>query len=62
MWQAARRSQYRKVRYVLMAIEDFERLTQGIEDPRRVFGPGETPADIAEIFDRELDKLIEDAG
>jgi hypothetical protein len=55
-------TQHRKARYVLMAIEDFERLTRGVEDPRRAFGPGETPAEIAEIFNRELDKLIEDAG
>ncbi|WP_162918703.1 hypothetical protein [Taklimakanibacter deserti] len=27
-------------------------------DPRRVYGPGETPAELAEVIIPELDKLI----
>lgn len=47
---------HRKPRYVLMTYEDFQNVRK--VDPRRVFGPGETPAELAEIILPELDKLI----
>ncbi len=47
---------HRRTRYVLMAIEDYERLTKAA-DPRRVYGPGEAPADIADIFLPHLAEL-----
>ena len=47
---------HRKPRYVLMTYEDFQNIRK--IDPRRVFGPGETPAELAEIIFPELDKLI----
>jgi prevent-host-death family protein len=40
---------------VVMSAEAYERLTQ-IEDPRRVYGPGETPPDLAEMLLTELDR------
>lgn len=51
-------TQYRKPRYVLMTYEDFEKMAHRIEDPRRVFGPGETPPELAAILVPELDRLI----
>lgn len=51
-------TQHRKPRYVLMTYEDFEQMQGRAEDPRRVFGPGETPAELSEIFLPELDRLI----
>ena len=53
-------TQHRKPRYVLMTYEDFQTIRR--PDPRRVFGPGEMPPELAEIFLPELDKLIEDGG
>ncbi len=53
-------TQHRKPRYVLMTYEDFQTIRR--PDPRRVYGPGETPQDLAEILLPELDKLIADGG
>ncbi len=49
---------HRRPRYVLMAIEDYERLTQAA-DPRRVFGSGEAPPDIVELFLPHLAELAQ---
>lgn len=49
-------TQHRKPRYVLMTYEDFQTIRR--PDPRRAFGAGEMPAELAEIFLPELDKLI----
>ena len=51
-------TQHRKPRYVLMTYDDFEKMTHRNEDPRRVYGPGETPPDLAAIIGPELDRLI----
>lgn len=51
-------TQHRKPRYVLMTYEDFAQMQNKAEDPRRVFGPGEAPADLSEIILPELDRLI----
>jgi hypothetical protein len=53
-------TQHRKPRYVLMTYEDFRAIRQ--PNPRRVFGPGEMPAELAEVFLPALDKLIADDG
>lgn len=53
-------TQHRKPRYVLMTYEDFQQIRA--TDPRRVYGPGETPSDLADILLPELDKLIADHG
>ena len=49
----------RKPRYVLMTLVDYR---QGREDPRRVFGPGQTPPELAEMILPELDRLIAEGG
>lgn len=49
-------TQHRKPRYVLMTYEDFQAIKRG--NPQRVFGPGETPADLEALIVPELDKLI----
>lgn len=53
-------TQHRKPRYVLMTYDDFESLSRRAEDPRRVYGAGETPPELANIILPELDALIED--
>ncbi|MGM4984388.1 MULTISPECIES: prevent-host-death protein [Rhizobium] len=50
-------TQHRKARYVLMTYEDFAAMKEN-SDPRRVFGPGETPTELAELIVPELDRLI----
>jgi PHD/YefM family antitoxin component YafN of YafNO toxin-antitoxin module len=52
-------TQHRKPRFVLMAIEDFERL-RGAADPRKVYRVEETPPELAEIFMAGLDRIIND--
>lgn len=39
-----------------MTYEDFQNIRK--VDPRRVYGPGETPPELAKIILPELDKLI----
>lgn len=41
---------------MLMSADQYDRLQAA--DPLRVFGPGETPAELAETFLPELDRLI----
>lgn len=52
----------RKPRYVQMTYDMFHAMTRGREDPRRVFGPGETPRELADLILPELDRLIEEGG
>jgi PHD/YefM family antitoxin component YafN of YafNO toxin-antitoxin module len=52
-------TQHRKVRFVLMAIEDFEHLSARPSDTRRVFRTDQTPPEIAEIFEAALDRMID---
>jgi len=53
-------TQHRKPRYVLMTYEDFQNIRK--TDPCQVFGPGEMPRELADVFLPELDKLIADGG
>ena len=53
-------TEHRKDRFVMMAIEDFERLRRHA-DPQRVYGAGETPPDLAAAFAREIDRVLDDA-
>ena len=55
-------TQHRKPRYVLMTYDDFQLISQKHDDPHRVFGPGETPSELAAIILPELDRLIEQAS
>jgi hypothetical protein len=51
-------TQHRKARFVLMAMEDFERLKAGNPDPRRVYRVEETPPDLAGKLGAGLDRII----
>lgn len=54
-------TRHRKPRYVMMSYELFERMRQSA-DPRRTFGAGETPGELAELFGAELDRLAKGDG
>jgi len=54
-------TQHRRPRYVLMTVEDFERLGQRA-DPRRVYGAGEAPAELAEMILEAIDARLGPAG
>jgi prevent-host-death family protein len=47
-------------RFVLMAIEDYQKLTTRSEDPRRAFKLGHMPAEDRELLLSGLDRLIGD--
>ncbi len=51
-------TQHRKVRFVMMAVEDFEQLSSARLDPRRAIETEHTPHEIAAIFEPALDALI----
>jgi prevent-host-death family protein len=55
-------TQHRKPRYVLMTYDEYQAMTKARANPRRVFGPGETAAELAETILPELDKLIEEGA
>ncbi|MDQ0467954.1 type II toxin-antitoxin system prevent-host-death family antitoxin [Labrys wisconsinensis] len=48
---------HRKPRFVLMSVEDFERM-QAQGRPRRVYGVGETPPELAEMLAAELERRV----
>jgi prevent-host-death family protein len=54
-------TEHRKDRFVMMSIEDFERLRKA-GDPQRAFGAGETPSDIAAPFLAEIDRVLDAPG
>lgn len=47
-------------RFVLMAIEDYDRLQARAADPRRAFRVDQAPDDLAQLLTEGLDRLIED--
>lgn len=52
-------TQHRKPRFVLMALEDFERLRANGTDPRKAYLTEETPVDFAAALQRGLDDIID---
>lgn len=52
-------TQHRKVRFVMMAVEDYEQLAAAGKDPRRVVRTDQTPQELADIFLPALDAMIE---
>jgi len=52
-------TQHRKARFVLMAVEDYERLKADSADPRRAYRTDETPADLAALLVAGLDRIID---
>jgi hypothetical protein len=55
-------TQRRQPRYVLMTYDKYQAITKTRDNPRRVFGPGETPTELAEMILPELDRLIEEGA
>ena len=57
-------TQHRRARFVLMAVEDYDRLSAQAADPRRVLRTEDTPDDIRALLAPALDALIngEDAA
>jgi hypothetical protein len=51
-------TQHRKARFVLMAIEDFERLKATNPDPRRAYRVEDTPPELAGVIAAGLDHII----
>ncbi len=51
-------TQHRKPRFVLMAIEDFERMRAAKPDPRKAYRTEETPPELAEFLGTALDRII----
>lgn len=54
-------TRHRKPRFVMMSYEHYQRLAEAT-DPRRAYGPGETPDGIALLFREELDRLASGEG
>lgn len=52
-------TQHRKPRFVLMAIEDYERLRMTHPDPRKAYRADETPPEMAGLLADGLERLIE---
>ena len=52
---------HRKPRFVLMSVEDFEKLREGGR-PRRAFGAGEAPPELAEMLASELERRVYDGA
>lgn len=50
---------HRKPRFVLMSMEDYERLKAGAR-PRRVYGERETPPELADFLATALEARIDD--
>jgi prevent-host-death family protein len=50
-------TQHRKPRFVLMAVEDYEQMSERAKDPRRAISVADIPPDIAAIFDAALDEM-----
>jgi prevent-host-death family protein len=48
---------HRKPRFVLMSMEDFERMREGTR-PRQAFGVNETPPELAHLLISELERRI----
>ena len=49
-------TRHRKPRFVMMSYERFQRIQSAL-DPRRVYGEGETPQEIAALFGPDMDRL-----
>src|ERR1700731_3749827 len=51
-------TQHRKPRFVLMPLEDFDRLEAKNADPRRSFRVSETPPRLKRMMEAGLDRII----
>ena len=55
-------TQHRKPRYVLMTVEDFDKLVRSSNDPRQAYFAHETPAELKEVLLSGLDEIIAGKG
>jgi hypothetical protein len=55
-------TRHRKPSYVLMTYDEYQAMTEATANPRHIFGPGETPAQLADMIVPELDGLIEEGA
>lgn len=51
-------TEHRKDRFVMMSVEDYNRL-RGLADPQRAYGAGETPPETADRFLAEIDRILD---
>jgi prevent-host-death family protein len=51
-------TQHRKPRFVLMAVEDFDRLRAALSDPRKAFRVADTPPELARPLIDGLDAIL----
>ena len=54
-------TRHRKPRFVMMSYELYQRLAEAT-DPRRAYGPGETPDNIATLIGSEFDRRASGEG
>jgi PHD/YefM family antitoxin component YafN of YafNO toxin-antitoxin module len=52
-------TQHRKPRFVLMAIEDYEKMRNPHPDPRRAYRTSETPPELKALLLGELDRIAD---
>jgi prevent-host-death family protein len=52
-------TQHRKPRFVMMAIEDFEKLQGTASDPRRAYRTRDTPPELKVRLLKELDRIAD---
>jgi prevent-host-death family protein len=52
---------HRKPRFVLMSMEDFEKMREGGR-PRRAFGAGDAPPELAELLAAALERRVNDVS
>ena len=50
-----------KRKFVLMTAEQYEKLTK-TDNPHRVFGSGETPSELSDLFASDLENTIKGEG
>lgn len=53
-------TQHRKPRYVIMSIEDYERIAARTQDPRRAYSVDDMPPELRAELIAELDKALAD--
>ncbi|HUK59596.1 MAG TPA: type II toxin-antitoxin system prevent-host-death family antitoxin [Stellaceae bacterium] len=51
-------TQHRKPRFVLMAVEDFDRLRTALRDPRKSYRVADTPPELARLLVDGLDAIL----
>ncbi len=52
-------TQHRKPRFVLMAVEDYQRLASPGADPRRAYRTEDAPSEITGLFEAALTELAD---